>query len=229
MRERFGTWQQTFTGVQFWPCDPRPEEVCIEDIAHALSLQCRFAGHCREPYSVAQHSVLVASWIWGETNGDRIAALAGLLHDAAEAYCVDVPRPLKPFLEGYKNIEQGIAAAIAERFGLRADVFEHPIVKRADEVLLMTEKRDLLGPSPAPWTFAQGVDVKPLFKVIEPWSWRDAEERFLDRFAVLGGHLRDRYTVISKPGAAIHVEERVLSPEERAALDIGGLLRQGEP
>lgn len=48
-----GDWIQTYTNKQFWPLDPRPEDVCIEDIAHALSLQCRFTGHVREFYSTA--------------------------------------------------------------------------------------------------------------------------------------------------------------------------------
>jgi 5'-deoxynucleotidase YfbR-like HD superfamily hydrolase len=109
---RVGNWSQTFTGLQFWPCDPRREDVRVEDIAHALALQCRFAGHCRVPYSVAEHSVRVAEWVWDETSGDRRASLAALLHDASEAYCVDVPRPLKPYLTGYREIEHGVMHVI---------------------------------------------------------------------------------------------------------------------
>ncbi len=189
---RRGDWQQTFTGRQFWPCDPRAEDVALDDIAHALSLQCRFAGHCRAFYSVAEHSVRVSRVVWlsaydaGMTGAQTtLLALAGLLHDASEAYCIDVPRPLKPFLQGYREIERGVAAAIAERFGFAAHVFDHPLIKRADEVLLMTEKRDLLGPSPAPWTFAQGVDATPLDERIAPWAPADAEMEFHARFRLL--------------------------------------------
>jgi hypothetical protein len=92
MGDRKGSWQQTFTGRQFWPCDPRPEDVCLEDIAHHLALMCRFGGACRVFYSVAEHSVRVAELVWDRTNGDREAALAGLLHDASEAYLVDIPK-----------------------------------------------------------------------------------------------------------------------------------------
>lgn len=185
MSERRGNWQQTYTGRQFWPCDPRPEDVVIEDIAHALSNLCRFAGHCREFYSVAEHSVWVARAVarYARECGSPAAwadqlSLAGLLHDAAEAYCVDVPRPLKPFLTGYREIEHGVAAVIAERFGFSVELFDHPFVKRADESLLMTEKRDLMAPPPAPWTFAQGVEAECVGNVSMPWGPREARAAF---------------------------------------------------
>lgn len=190
--ERVGDWQQTFTGRQFWPCDPRADEVCIEDIAHALSLQCRFAGHCRAFYSVAEHSVRVSREVWlsahdAGMSGPQCAqiALAGLLHDASEAYCVDVPRPLKPFLTNYREIEHGVSAAVAERFGFDASLFAHPMVKRADEVLLMTEARDLMGPPPRPWGFAHGITAQRW--TIDPWDWQRALSEFTERFRTLTG------------------------------------------
>ncbi len=197
MSERRGDWSQTFTGRQFWPCDPRAEDVCIEDIAHALALQCRFAGHCRVPYSVAEHSVRVSLYDTGYERANRDGdaattqlALVGLLHDASEAYCVDVPRPLKPHLTGYRAIERGVQRAVWERFGLLEFIDgeggEMPAAtKRADEVLLMTEARDLMSAPPVPWTFAQGVAAWPLVDVIVPWDWRRAEAEFLARFHAL--------------------------------------------
>src|SRR5262245_27549306 len=103
MSQRIGDWMQTISGRKFWPLDPRPEEVCIEDIGHALSLVCRFGGHCHTFYSVAEHSVRVSllaedmaksSAHWTDEN-IRMIALSGLLHDAAEAYIGDMVRPLK--------------------------------------------------------------------------------------------------------------------------------------
>ncbi len=195
--ERKGDWQQTFTGRQFWPLDPRPEDVCLEDIAHALSLQCRFAGHCRTFYSVAEHSVRV-SWLVEKHIDEkrdfiglsRIAhMLAALLHDASEAYCIDVPRPLKLYLTGYKDIEYGVMLAIEEWAGIGADgrysVCAHPTIKRADEILLMTEARDLMGKPPVPWTFAQGPSAEPLSARIVPWSSERSEIAFIDRFNML--------------------------------------------
>src|ERR1017187_10636100 len=75
----------TFSGIHFWPLLPNPADIRIEDIAHALSNQCRFAGHAREFYSVAEHSVRVSQLCPPED------ALWGLLHDASEAYLTDVP------------------------------------------------------------------------------------------------------------------------------------------
>jgi hypothetical protein len=87
--KRKGDWMQTYTGRQFWPIDPRADEIDIVDIAHALSQQCRFAGHCKSFYSVATHS-------WHTSNVcNSENALWGLLHDAAEAYLVDLPTPIK--------------------------------------------------------------------------------------------------------------------------------------
>src|SRR5690242_11754504 len=86
---RRGDWMQTYTGRRFWPLDPRVDDIDIGDIAHHLSLVCRFAGACREFYSVAQHCVGV-SYVC-----DPKDALWGLLHDAAEAYVGDMVRPLK--------------------------------------------------------------------------------------------------------------------------------------
>lgn len=152
--DRWGDWIQTYTGAQFWPLDPRPSEVRTEDIAHALSMQCRFAGHCRVFYSVAEHSVRVSQLLraWGHP---PLAQLAGLLHDASEAYLVDVPRPLKPHLPGYSEIERRVMDAICERFGLPrwalATDARWGAVRHADAVLLATEARDLMAPQPVPW------------------------------------------------------------------------------
>lgn len=138
-------WIQTFTGKQFYPLEPRVEDIDIMDIAHSLSLQCRFAGHVEEFYSVGQHSVLVS------LHCDPEDALWGLLHDAAEAYLVDLPRPLKhhPGFGVYREAEDRVMGVVCEKFGLAKEMPQS--VHWADGVLLATEKRDLLGPEPAPW------------------------------------------------------------------------------
>ena len=86
MSERKGDWFLTYTGRQFWPLDPRPEDICIRDIAHHLSLCCRFNGACRVHYSVAQHSVMVANILPAPLR------FWGLMHDATEAYVGDMVR-----------------------------------------------------------------------------------------------------------------------------------------
>ena len=87
----------TYTGKKFYPYDPRPEQICIEDIAHGLSMLCRFAGQCRFFFSVAEHSIAVAHLLPANLK------LFGLLHDASEAYLVDLPRPVKA---GCRSTEQ---------------------------------------------------------------------------------------------------------------------------
>ena len=175
---RDGDWMQTFTGKQFWPMDPRVDEVCIADIAHALSMQCRYAGHCTEFYSVAEHSVRV-SWIVPAP-----CAMWGLLHDASEAYLVDLPRPIKRYSalgDRYREIEERLMLVIAARFGLGDQ--EPSEVKDADDVMLMTEKRDLMPNSPAKWRETS----EPLASVILPWAPAIAEQRFMHRYEHLLG------------------------------------------
>lgn len=169
---RKGNWFQTYTGIAFWPLDPRPEEVCIEDIAHPLSMQCRYNGHCREFYSVAQHSVLVSSIL------DKDAAW-GLMHDAAEAYIGDMVRPIKLHMPTFRDVEALVMRAICQRFGL--PIVEPRSVKQADDILLMTERRDLLASPTRPWT----PRADPLADKILPWSQNEAYARFCDRFAEL--------------------------------------------
>lgn len=185
---RRGDWIQTEPScTMFWPLDPRPEEIHIEDIAQALSMQCRFGGHVQKFYSVAEHCVLVASIL------PHKKRRAGLLHDASEAYCVDVPRPLKRCLAGYTEIEARIQRAICKRFGL--DVVDHekdgsllrpwltafddPEIHTADTEMLLLERMELKGPEPAPWRIvgspAEGIRLKC-------WTPEEARCHFLSMF-----------------------------------------------
>lgn len=171
--DRVGNWLQTFSGRQFFPLDPRPDEVFIVDIAHALAHSCRFGGHCERFYSVAEHSVLCSHVVPPED------ALAALLHDAAEAYVVDIPRPLKPYLVGYKEIELKVWRAIAQRYGLPEDL--PPSVKLADNAVLLAEADQNMKPHPAPWNVPGEAAAVPV-RCLEPTK---AKLAFLARFADL--------------------------------------------
>lgn len=145
-----GDWFQTFTGVMFYICDPRPDEVHFDDIAHPLAYQCRFNGHTREFYSVAQHSVLVARCLseqFGETNVKWLRT--ALFHDAAEAYMGDMVRPLKQTDDHFRAVEARLEEVIAERFDLIYPM--PPLIKRADNALLLTERNALMALPPRPW------------------------------------------------------------------------------
>jgi 5'-deoxynucleotidase YfbR-like HD superfamily hydrolase len=168
-------WVQTFSGKQCWPLNPKPEDIDIVDIAHALSNLCRYAGHCREFYSVAQHSVIVSN------NVPPADALWGLLHDAPEAFICDLPRPVKHAIPGYRDIEERLMAIIAFCFSLPLQM--PPSVKIADNRALATERRDLMATPPIPWI--QTENVEPFPNRIEAVSPARAKQMFMDRFLEL--------------------------------------------
>jgi hypothetical protein len=142
--ERKGDFLGTFTGKRFFPIDPKPEEVSIEDIAQSLSKICRFNGHTKRFYSVAEHSLNVERLL-RKQGCNKIVRLYGLLHDAAEAYCCDIPRPLKRILYGYDQIENGIMQAIYTAFELpEPNEFQKQLISLADNYILAVESRELM-------------------------------------------------------------------------------------
>lgn len=173
---------ETFSGERFQPLAPQLSSIFIEDIAHALSNQCRFAGHTRVHYSVAEHSVRV-SWLVEEWGADESVQLWALMHDASEAYLVDLPTPLKQseLGEPYRRAEAALMLAICDRFGMARTQPE--LVSVADSVMLATEARDLMPFKPGHWPY----EIRPLPDRISPWSSRMAEQHFIERFRDLDG------------------------------------------
>lgn len=170
-----GNWMQTYTGEKFYPLDPRPEEVNEQDIAHALSLICRYGGHSLAFYSVAEHCVLLSLAVPSEF------ALWALLHDAAEAYVGDMVRPLKRMLPHYSVIEDGVLAAILRRF----DVEVGPIpdeVKEADNRIILTERAAVMQHTEEQWAES---GLEPLPVAISCWDPGYAERRYLQRLEEL--------------------------------------------
>lgn len=148
---------ETATGGKFHFMEPTEDEISILDIAHALSNQCRYTGHCARFYSVAEHSLLVASLLPAELR------LAGLMHDASEAYLTDVAAPVKPFLGNYKEIESNIMAAVAKKVGFTWPLVDE--VKRADLTALLIEARQLMPSGGEDWREGCGVDRAKMPKV----------------------------------------------------------------
>lgn len=125
----------TWSGQWFDILKPDQYNYDIEEIAHALSNLCRYTGHINKFYSVAEHSVLVSRIV------DPAYALAGLLHDAGEAYLGDVSSPLKVLLPEYKKIENSVERAICLHFGI-----EHPLpaaIKEADKRMYWQERQSV--------------------------------------------------------------------------------------
>lgn len=166
----------THSGLTFNLLEPDPYLIEIEDIAHALSHICRFTGHTRVFYSVAEHSVRASQCVPPEF------AMEALLHDAAEAYIGDVSSPLKAQLHEYRNIEFKLEQAIRQRFGLPAK--HAPCVKQADLIMLATEKRDLMPAHQDDWALIHG--ITPLAEPITtPLPSNIARWYFLDHFQIL--------------------------------------------
>lgn len=176
---RRGDWMQTFGGRQFWPLDPRSDEVFIGDIAHALAQQCRYGGHTRRFYSVAEHCVLLARAL------PATHRLWALLHDASEAYLVDVPRPVKGDLGGYREIERCVMRVICERFGLPWCMPD--AVHAADNRILVDEFAQAMAPMPVPIETTALAGVEPLGVTLRFWRPDEAEYWFLTEFDWLTG------------------------------------------
>jgi hypothetical protein len=169
---------RTASGRKFDFVNIEANEILIDDIAHALSHVNRFTGHTRIAYSVAQHSVMVSRIVPIEH------ALAGLLHDATEAYLGDVSSPLKQLLPEYKALEARVEAHVLGAFGLPAAL--PTAVKHADLVMLATEKRDLM-PRPIEgsetWSMLEGIEPLPVH--VAPLPASSARFLFMKRFREL--------------------------------------------
>ena len=179
MHPRNGSWMMTYSGRPFYPYDLRHEDFHIEDIAHALSMLCRYGGHCRHFYSVAEHSVHVSYLVPPEH------ALTGLMHDATEAYLVDMPRPIKAGFPQYKEMEAKLWTFIAQRFYL-PEVLPHE-VEVADGHMLFHEQAALMRHAPDRLVWGMG---RPKPDVVRPdmikcWTPFEAKRQFHTRFQEL--------------------------------------------
>jgi 5'-deoxynucleotidase YfbR-like HD superfamily hydrolase len=166
---------ETYSGQMFDILDPQPETIVIEDIAHALSQNCRFTGHTKYVYTVGQHSLLASYLVPDEYR------LEALMHDASEAYVADLSRPLKHFTPVgpvYFPIEENIMQAIACKFKFNWPMSE--AVKRADNLMLYAEKAALLSPMEWPTKWGDSEDAAQI-AIIE-MSSRAVEKWFLERF-----------------------------------------------
>jgi len=165
------SWIQLYNSEFFDFENPSVDNIGIKTIAHSLSNQCRFNGHCNKFYSVAEHSMLVADRVMEQT-GDSLTTMFALLHDVSEAVICDIPRPIKrtPELAVYRKVEHDIQTGLVEKFvgSLPIDA-QHRIILNADLELLSTEKEQVMSTAPHDW----GWLPEPLDIVIpcyDPWK-----------------------------------------------------------
>ena len=165
----------TYTGKIVYFSNPKAEDISIIDIAHSLSNICRFTGHTKKFYSVAQHSVLVS-----DAQTTLAEKRAGLLHDATECYLNDLASPLKKYLRGcgYSDLENLFHEVINEKYDVNDGMT--PNIKKADLQALFTEKRDLCS-----GRFSWGDEIVRFKKKIKPLKPKKAEKLFLKRFIEL--------------------------------------------
>jgi len=172
---------QTFTGKPFYPLAPTMDSIDIVDIAHSLSLTCRFAGHVSTFYSVAEHCVLLSYAVAPEN------ALWALLHDATEAYVGDMVWPLKEEVPQYKAIEDDLMRVICAKYGLPlaqpAQVLEY------DRRIVIDERDWLMALPPLPWPALEG--FAPLGVKIQHWNPDLAEIKYHERFTQLSTETKE--------------------------------------
>lgn len=189
--KKLAPWIETYTGRHFYFLNPEQDQIAIEDIAHSLAFTCRYTGHSNRFYSVAEHSILV-SYLASDP-------LAGLLHDASEAYITDIASPIKPYLSNYKELEDMLMARIAKRFG-----FDYPLdedIKDCDNTQLKTEAKHLLRSGGYPWAHLYPTK-RPHGITPNCWSPEEAEKKFLERFE----EVRKDYVKPLSPGTLIPVD-----------------------
>jgi hypothetical protein len=172
------TFIETYTGRAFWPLDPTMDALSIIDIAHALSNQCRYSGHVAWFYPVAQHCCLLATYVV-KHGGSALDALQILMHDAPEAYLVDVPRPVKQYMPEYRVWDHAINDVIRDWMGWKY-LPMLPIQDELDSRIIVDERAQLMDKARRnDW----GHNLEPLGIEIVPWSPIEAEEAFLMQYA----------------------------------------------
>lgn len=170
-------WFQTHSGRVIDLKKIKPDDIIIADIAHALSNICRFGGHAKSYYSIAQHSIHVS-----RMTGPR-SKLAALLHSASAAYFGEINRPLKqlPIFAEFVRAERDLQAFIEKKFGVSVDERDRLDIEKAEHRALSTEARDFMfQPKPGYWTQAQA-DPSPILAAAP----HEAKKMFLNRFEEL--------------------------------------------
>ena len=176
------SFQTLYSGQRFYPPYLKPEDVNLRDICRSLSMQCRFGGHVKRFLSVAEHSVLVSNLAKIHNESDYVV-LACLVHDFAEAYVTDIPKPVKDVMPQFSAVEKMVEAVVLKQLGFAPEFFPHEKIQGYDWLALHVEASQVMKNPPVDWLMdlstTKAKDIK-----INCWSPEDAER-------VLSGHLTD--------------------------------------
>lgn len=177
---RLGGSIQTYTGLIFYPLDPRLDDINLVDVAHGLSNKCRFTGHTSRFYSTAEHSCRVSCYL-EDIGATLMQQYCGLHHDDTDAYLPDVPTPLKrlPEFEWFRKLEHDMQELCYKRFNCVVD--DYKIIKKADVVMLFAEKRDLMPKVNSQWDPVFEETDSPYSYKIKPLPPEKAEYWYLER------------------------------------------------
>jgi hypothetical protein len=180
----------TYTGKMFNPFYPDEDLICVEDIAHALSMQCRYNGHINKFYSVAEHSIDVALVLRMSGLSPR-TQLLGLLHDATETYLSDIPAPIKQCFPEYQNLEDTLSVAIYKKLHpAYRDITVNDLyyVNLIDKELGDLESKKLM--RVADWNNRESSFDTPFYC----WGSGEVEQKFLTLYNILLEELANEQT-----------------------------------
>ena len=167
---------EVYGGGKFDWDDILSNKANINVIAHSLSYQCRYAGHCKEFYSVAEHSILMARAILRDT-GNPTLAYEALMHDATEAYVCDIPRPMKALLPKYQELEAEVHKVISRDFGVPEVMTK--VVKEYDSRIVKDERAAVMCRSNNVWFIDSLKSLNVEIKFLQP---RYAKTEFLNMY-----------------------------------------------
>lgn len=190
------SWIQTATGQKYHPFAPRMARPDIKAIAHQLAQTNRYGGACKFPYSVAQHSVLLARAALRDGYNNEIA-FAILMHDAAEpfGFC-DLSAPVKYgkkrpllgiiFVWLHQHFERKVHNAIMAQYNVKQDKFTWSIVKKYDRSIIADEYNHTIIRNTNDWGLPEPLNIK-----IKEMHWQEAKREFIKMYILLRGELYD--------------------------------------
>lgn len=167
--------------------NPEATPLTIDDLAYGLASASRFAGQCvstysgrRVRYNVAEHCVRMSFEVEVCPEAEPEDAYDALMHELGEPTCGDMTGPLKSIVPSFKAIEKRCERAGLVVFGV--PMRDPALIKRFDLRMLATEKRDLIPHAGVRDNDTHRIEPFDSFRIVRPWEFDEAAERFIDRY-----------------------------------------------